>query len=474
MQLLRLISRYVIGFVFIVSGFLKAIDPVGTALKVQEYFHAFFRTDLTVRYAIVLGVVLCVAEFLTGVGILKVIKFRFFTALAFLMTLFFVLVTLISAITGKVADCGCFGEILHLDPWPSFYKNIVLLALCIILYRQRFKVSPIANSFWEWAFVAVYAVLIIGVSVYSVRNLPPSDFSDFRPGRSLLSEDSTQQIRYETEILYSKDGITKKFSLDNLPDSTWKYVETISTVLEGSEKLAKTMPFILKDGNGRNVTNEVLKSPKPLVFISFYNAENITDEGLDKLKNLCETLNDNTNTELIGSFYSYAYEADGLDGSVSSITAAYEASEDLESLVPHKYEVYVLSAMTPEETYKALRPVIEVSESEERAELFSSSHNRKDLPFNIVYSDFKTVITFNRSNGGATYINGGMIVKKWSALKYGNGKIVKTISQNPLLLAEGGEKVSRLFLIVSIAVIVGLVLVVRFISRAIYKNKVGI
>ena len=244
-KLLRKAARYLVGIVFIASGFLKGVDPVGTSLKVKEYFHAFLGMDPG-HWALWLGIALCVVEFLTGVCILKVIKFRFFSAIAFLMSLFFAGVTLYSALTGKVEDCGCFGDVIHLDPWPSFYKNIVLVVLTAFLYSQRHRARPIAGSFWEWAFMFGYSVFIVGLALYSMIELPPADLTDFRPGRDLFRGDSTALVKYKTEIIYSKDGVRKSFSLNHLPDSTWKYEETVSTVVEGSERVARQMPLILK------------------------------------------------------------------------------------------------------------------------------------------------------------------------------------------------------------------------------------
>lgn len=429
MKVVRILARYIVGIVFIVSGFLKGVDPVGTSLKVKEYFHAFLNLDPG-HWALWIGIALCAVEFLTGVCILKVIKFRFFSGLALLMCIFFAGVTFYSAYTGKVSDCGCFGDVIHLDPWPSFYKNLVLLALTIFLYTQRHRARPIANSFWEWAFMFGYAAFIVGVSLYSMRNLPPADLSDFKPGRDLFKGDSTSMVKYKTEILYSKDGVTKKFSLNHLPDTSWKYVETISTVIEGSERIAHKMPFLLKDSAGEDVTESVLRTGGPVIFISFYDADGITDDDLGKLKNLGDSLK-------YGSRQS---------------------------------EVYVLSAMTPEQTMASLKPISDAIEKEDISDVFSASHSDRNLPFKIVYGDFKTIVTFNRSNGGATYVNQGLIVHKWSAAKYNNKRILSAISKNPTALMTGTEEHSRLFLIISLAIIVGMVLIVRFISKALYKT----
>lgn len=441
MRFVRILARYIVGIVFVVSGFLKGVDPVGTSLKVKEYFHAFLNMDPG-HWALWIGIALCAVEFLTGVCILKVIKFRFFSGMALLMCIFFAGVTFYSAYTGKVSDCGCFGDVIHLDPWPSFYKNLVLLALTIFLYTQRHRARPIANSFWEWAFMFGYAAFIVGVSLYSMRNLPPADLSDFKPGRDLFKGDSTAMVRYKTEILYSKDGVTKKFSLNHLPDSSWKYVETISTVIEGSERIAHKMPFLLKDATGEDVTEFVLKTEQPIIFISFYDADGITDDDLGKLKNLGDSLNSAVASDIFGAYSSGARNA----------------------------AIYVLSALTPEETLASLKPIADAVEKQDISDIFSSSHGERNLPFKIVYGDFKTVITFNRSNGGATYVNKGIIVKKWSAAQYSNQKIISAITKNPYLLTKGSEHQSRLFLIVSLAIIIGMVLIIRFISKALYKT----
>ena len=470
-KLLRKAARYLVGIVFIASGFLKGVDPVGTSLKVKEYFHAFLGMDPG-HWALWLGVALCAVEFLTGVCILKVIKFRFFSLMALLMSLFFAGVTLYSAITGKVEDCGCFGDVIHLEPWPSFYKNIVLVVLTAYLYSQRHRARPIAGNFWQWAFMLGYALFIVGLAVYSMRELPPADLTDFRPGRDLFKGDSTALVKYKTEIIYSKDGVRKSFSLNHLPDSTWKYEETISTVVEGSERVARQMPFLLKDASGEDVTESVLKTEGPLVFISFYDADGITSEDLGKLKNLGDSLSPGSSQRL-----SHTISAMNSDDAATAQRHDDAASAlgfiDAFASPSLGAKVYVLSAMTVEETLKSLQPIADAIEKEAISDVFSSSYSQRSLPFGIVYSDFKSVITFNRSNGGATYVNKGIIVKKWSAAKYSNSKIISAITKNPYMLTRGSEGHSRLFLIVSLAIIIGMAMIIRLIFKALYKTVKG-
>ncbi|MBO4691192.1 MAG: hypothetical protein J5604_00245 [Bacteroidales bacterium] len=434
MKAVRFIARYIVGIVFIVSGFLKAVDPVGTALKVNEYSQAYLGTGFG-SYATWIAVALCAVEFLTGVCVLKVIKFRFFSLIALLLSLFFLIVTFVSALTGKVSDCGCFGEVIKLEPWPSFFKNVVLSVLALFLYLNRKKARPIANRFWEITYIFAYTVAIVALSVYALKRLPPADLTDFRPGRDLMVSDTTALVKYKTEILYSKDGKMQKFDLKHLPDSTWKYEKTISTVIEGSEKYAKRMSFLLKDASGEDVTKSVLSLPNPIIMVSVYDASTITEEDLSKLKNLADSLD----TEL------------------------------------HKAEVFLVSALTEEQTLALVKPIADAVEHEKLSDIYATHYDEtKVLPFDIVYSDYKTVITFNRSNGGATYIKNAQILRKWSASAYNNKKIIKALSEDYTLVAVRSAAASRIFLIVSLIVIILLVIILRVISKLLYKAVVNL
>ncbi|MEF9986533.1 MAG: DoxX family membrane protein [Bacteroidales bacterium] len=139
MHILRAISRVLIGAVFILSGFFKAIDPIGGGLKIKEYlaaFHLGFIDFMDIPFAIMLAV----AEFIIGVSILKGLRMKFFAIAVFWFMLFFTMLTLYSAIYNPVKDCGCFGEAVHLTNWQTFYKNIVLILAAWILYLQRNRV----------------------------------------------------------------------------------------------------------------------------------------------------------------------------------------------------------------------------------------------------------------------------------------------------------------------------------------------
>ncbi len=429
MRFLVTLCRYILGIVFIVSGFLKAIDPVGTGLKISEYVNAITGHIVGLEAGAFAAMALCTLEFLTGVCVLKVLKFRPFSALALFMCIFFTLLTLYSAVSGKIADCGCFGEILKLSAWHSFYKNLILLLCACLLYSKRAKVHPVANPFWEWIYIVGYAASLFFVSLYAYRNLPPVDFTDFRQGRDLMASDSLVNIKYKTEIVYSKDGVSKAFDLKHLPDSTWKYERTISTPVEGSEKLASQMRLQLRDASGVDVTNMVLSASKPQIFIVLYNAESFTSDNLSRLKNVADSLN-----------YGQG-----------------------------RGDVHLLSSLSAEDTYKVLKPIYEAVEADSHADIFSPYVN-KSLPFDILYSDFKNVITLNRANGGAIYIKEGKIIRKWGERNYSTKRILKSINIDSSLLARQAEVRSRIFLLSAIVVFIFMVLIIRFVSRALYKT----
>src|SRR5664279_4713501 len=149
MKILRVVSRIIIGLVFVFSGVVKAIDPLGTAYKFYDYFQAFNIRFLN-NLSLPLAIVLFTAEFITGFSILT--GFRFKTGIwgAIILMAVFTPVTFVLALTNPVSDCGCFGDAIHLTNWQTFGKNVVLFALLIMLFTGRNHIRNIFSKTTEW------------------------------------------------------------------------------------------------------------------------------------------------------------------------------------------------------------------------------------------------------------------------------------------------------------------------------------
>jgi uncharacterized membrane protein YphA (DoxX/SURF4 family) len=124
MKYLVIFSRFIVGVLFIISGLIKANDPLGFSYKLEEYF-AVFGWDFFKPMALSLSVAITVFEIICGVAVLIGSRMRLFAWLLLLMILFFTFLTFYSAYFNKVTDCGCFGDALHLTPWQSFSKDII-------------------------------------------------------------------------------------------------------------------------------------------------------------------------------------------------------------------------------------------------------------------------------------------------------------------------------------------------------------
>lgn len=436
LRFFRILCRILIGTVFIASGFLKATDPIGTSLKVAEYMQAFGVASIVglvgfTKFSLIAAISLSAFEFLIGAAVLNGFKTKFFSVSAVVMSAFFFVLTFISAVTGLVHDCGCFGEAYKLSPWNTFYKNVVLLACSLFIYLQRKRITPVANRFWENIYTGGYSLFILAISFYSLKNLPPVDFSDFRCGTDLMEMTTgAPELQYKTTLIYSKDGKKREFAIDSLPDDTWSFVDSRTTLVSGSEEDASRMRFDLKTADGEYVTEDILRKGGPAIFISFYYRGNITEGDLGRLKKLGDSLNYGTK----------------------------------------RADFYLLSSMNEEQTTEFLKPVYDAVERENIANLFDSDGEYKGLPFRILYSDIKTVITFNRSNGGVTYVRDGEILKKWSSFKYSNKKVINAIEKSPGSVSAKSDIRSQMYVIVSILIIVSMCVILRFISRALYKT----
>jgi uncharacterized membrane protein YphA (DoxX/SURF4 family) len=236
MKIIRLFSRILIGLVFIFSGTVKAIDPLGSAYKFHDYFQAFHLGFLN-ELCLVLSVLLCTTEFIAGFSVLTGLWQKAGTWLAFLLMIIFTPVTLFLAFTNPVSDCGCFGDAIHLSNWQTFSKNIVLLGAALILLRGMKTVKTNLKSGTGPVSIAIAAGLFMLFSFYNLRYLPLVDFLPYKTGvriaeKMAVPEGAPSDI-YNTTFIYEKNGVRKEFNLSDYPanDTSWKFVDQKSVLI---------------------------------------------------------------------------------------------------------------------------------------------------------------------------------------------------------------------------------------------------
>jgi len=183
------ICRLVVSATFVFSGLVKLVDPYGTAYKIHDYFVALDLSALLDHplLPITLSILQSVLEFCLGVYLFFSIRRRMALTLITTLLLIYTPLTLWLAITDAVADCGCFGDALHLTNWQTFVKNILLLVLSCILWWQRKLLTRFVSESVQWV-ISLTSILVslflAGISIYGE---PLIDFRPFHVGQHIPS-----------------------------------------------------------------------------------------------------------------------------------------------------------------------------------------------------------------------------------------------------------------------------------------------
>jgi uncharacterized membrane protein YphA (DoxX/SURF4 family) len=265
MKILRSVSRIIIGLVFIFSGLVKAIDPLGSAYKFHDYFQAF-NLGFLYRFSLPLAVLLCTAEFIAGFSVITGIRQRSGIWVVMILMLIFTPLTFILALTNPVSDCGCFGDAIHLTNWQTFGKNIILIVLAIVLFTGRKQVNNLFGTFTERAAVTGTFFLFILFSLANLRYLPVLDFLPYKTGVKIADKmvvpEGVPVDVYQTTFIYEKDGVKKEFDLKNYPadDSTWKFVDQKSILIKKGYE-PPIHDFSISSADGEDLTQKVLSYP---------------------------------------------------------------------------------------------------------------------------------------------------------------------------------------------------------------------
>ena len=230
-KLLVNICRLVVAVTFIFSGFVKAIDPLGTQYKIEDYAEAAGLLSLTYPWATLgLSVALSALEFCLGVFLLFAIHRRMVSRITVVFMAVMTLVTLWIWIGDPVKDCGCFGDAVHLSNGQTLLKNIVLLACAVVLvWRPRDMVRFISRTN-QWIVINYTVLFIVLVSIYCLYHLPLFDFRPYHVGadikKGMEMPEGVKGPEFETTFIMEKDGVRKEFSLENYPDSTWTFIDS--------------------------------------------------------------------------------------------------------------------------------------------------------------------------------------------------------------------------------------------------------
>lgn len=280
------ILRLLVGGLFVFSGLIKINDPVGTAIKLEEYFDVFSNDIASFfhffkPYALPLAVFLVVTEVVLGIMLLIGVRLKETVWALASMILFFTFLTFYSAYFNKVTDCGCFGDAIKLTPWESFYKDIILLVLISFLFFFR---KDLPNKTPKWAAYTAGLSLIasLGLSVYAIQNLPFIDFRAYKIGVSIPVNMQPSAPLVYTYVM-KKDG--QLVYLDQYPtDESYEFVEM---TLNNPEALPKISDFAAWNGEG-DQSDYLFQGNKLLLLSS--NLTKMSDANLEIITQLFNSL----------------------------------------------------------------------------------------------------------------------------------------------------------------------------------------
>lgn len=268
-NILRFLSRIFVGATFLFSGFVKAVDPVGGAIKFHDYFQAF-SLDWLMPLTMPASIALATLEFMIGALLVFNVYPKKVTATAFYFMAFFTVLTLVLAMFDPVSDCGCFGDAIILTNWQTFWKNIIIMVFATLLFLTRKQLKSPGTLLMQNVFLAVILVYIVGISIYSIRHLPLIDFRPYSIGSNIPEgmtiPDDAPQPEYETTFILEKNGTQQEFNENNYPyeDTTWVFVDS-KTKLISQGYTPPIHDFVLQHPERGNITDHLLGQKEPLL-----------------------------------------------------------------------------------------------------------------------------------------------------------------------------------------------------------------
>ncbi|HYD20295.1 MAG TPA: BT_3928 family protein [Flavipsychrobacter sp.] len=362
MKYLLWLLRIIVGVLFIFSGLVKANDPLGLTYKMEEFFEVLHMTFFN-QYAFAFSILMIAFEIISGVALLLGYAFRIFSFLLLLLNLWFTFLTAYALFSGKIKECGCFGDCIKISNEETFWKDVVLTIMSIILFIYRKRVEPVIKGRAGHIVMLIVTIFAFGIQWWSLKHLPFHDCLPYKKHanvyRKMLPPPGCVPDSFANIFIYQKDGVKKEFTQDNLPwqDTTWVFVDRIDKMVRKGNCDPEIKDFIISDENGNDRTVEILNTPGPTYLWFVKDAATANTANMDDLKSL------------------------------------------IANAQKQNIPFYVLCSSVKEE-----------------AEAFRKKHGLEHVPFYVL--DGTVSKTAMRSNPGLMLLDQGTIVEKWSYMDY--------------------------------------------------------
>lgn len=285
------VCRIAIAITFVLSGFVKAVDPLGTQYKIADYAEAMglqaYAPDLLTLLA---SIGISAVEFLLGICLLFAIHRRVASKLIVMLMTVMTALTLWLALANPISDCGCFGDALKLTNWETLWKNVALLIAAIIVSRHPLRMFRFVSLTNQWIVMNFSTLFILTIAGYSLYKLPPFDFRPYHVGANIKEgmqiPADAEQPQFETTFVMEKNGEVREFTIDNYPDSTWIFIDS-KTVQISEGYVPPIADFSITTAyTGEDITDSVLNYKGYTFLLIAPHLENADDSNLDLINQI--------------------------------------------------------------------------------------------------------------------------------------------------------------------------------------------
>lgn len=296
-----LFSRFFVGGLFIFSGLIKVNDPVGTQIKLEEYFEVFAADFGSffhgfIPWALEIGMVMIVLELALGVAVLLFYRMGLTMWVMLGLMVFFTFLTFYSAYFNKVTDCGCFGDAIKLTPWESFYKDVVLMVFVLHLFWYRKQYTAMLRTREGHAVVLGVILLSTVTGIYAIQHLPFIDFRAYKVGNVIPQ----QMIPEESPIIeytFEKNGEMVKSMQFLSADEGYRYVS--SSVVNEDKITPKITDYLVTSPDGEDLTRYTFEGSRLLIII--YDVTKADVSNMEDIRSLTRQLDGQVDSFILTS-----------------------------------------------------------------------------------------------------------------------------------------------------------------------------